>query len=354
VSTSEDQEVAVLFMDTQGLFDNNSTTAENAAIFALSVMTSSVQIYNISQNIQEDHLQHLEFFTQYGQLAQKVATAHSYDGCLEHIDQPFKNHLQEFVPWIIGPEHLVVKKINGKTITCQELPTYIQAYVEKFKSGELPEPKSMLQATAEASHLTAMQKAIDVYMTVMSNVPHGDLDKLRGLHKDALARAREVFDGMQKIGDYHTSKSYRDLLINQLQEYFGRLYEKEQVWLDQKNQEEKTRRKQEAEKERKRQKEKKLLEQKYQESLESLKSEKEEVEKEINTLTGILVGASIVGGVAAAGLTGGAALLGVAGLEAAAVGFGTAAGLVATGGAACGGGAIYREVKRKSKNAKKE
>jgi len=76
-------------MDTQGAFDSQSTVRDCATVFALSTMTSSVQIYNLSQNIQEDDLQHLQvinffnsfkiistdcfdflqLFTEYGRLA---------------------------------------------------------------------------------------------------------------------------------------------------------------------------------------------------------------------------------------------------------------------------------------------
>lgn len=47
-------------MDTQGTFDSESTVKDNATVFALSTMLSSVLIYNLSQNIEEDDLQHLE------------------------------------------------------------------------------------------------------------------------------------------------------------------------------------------------------------------------------------------------------------------------------------------------------
>ncbi|KAK2100274.1 Atlastin-3 [Saguinus oedipus] len=55
------KKVAVVLMDTQGAFDSQSTVKDCATIFALSTMTSSVQIYNLSQNIQEDDLQQLQF-----------------------------------------------------------------------------------------------------------------------------------------------------------------------------------------------------------------------------------------------------------------------------------------------------
>ncbi|KAI1306718.1 Atlastin-2 [Halotydeus destructor] len=65
------QDVCVLLMDTQGSFDGRHTMADTAIIFAISTMTSSVQIYNLFDSIQEDDLHHLELFTEYGRLALK-------------------------------------------------------------------------------------------------------------------------------------------------------------------------------------------------------------------------------------------------------------------------------------------
>lgn len=69
VETPDGREVAVALVDTQGSFDKNSTVRDCATIFALSLMTSSVLVYNLFNNIQEDDLQHLHYFTEYGRLA---------------------------------------------------------------------------------------------------------------------------------------------------------------------------------------------------------------------------------------------------------------------------------------------
>ena len=53
----------------QGAFDRKTSLKATITVFALSLMTSSTFIYNLDENIQEDDLQHLQFFTNYGKLA---------------------------------------------------------------------------------------------------------------------------------------------------------------------------------------------------------------------------------------------------------------------------------------------
>lgn len=72
VTTSKGIELAVLFMDTQGTFDCESSRRDSTTIFAMSTLISSVQIYNLLRNIQEDNLENLQVFTEYGRLAMKV------------------------------------------------------------------------------------------------------------------------------------------------------------------------------------------------------------------------------------------------------------------------------------------
>lgn len=61
--------VAILLIDTQGIFDSKSSVRDCITVFALSALLSSVQCYNLMQNVREDDLQHLELFMEYGRLA---------------------------------------------------------------------------------------------------------------------------------------------------------------------------------------------------------------------------------------------------------------------------------------------
>lgn len=75
------ERVAVLLMDTQGLFDSETGQMLTTSIFGLSTLISSVQVYNVTRQIQEDQLQHLALFTEYGRrvLEQQQARAAKED-----------------------------------------------------------------------------------------------------------------------------------------------------------------------------------------------------------------------------------------------------------------------------------
>lgn len=47
-------------MDTQGIFDNDTSTRNDMMIFALSTLMSSVLIYNLQNQVKKDDLMHLK------------------------------------------------------------------------------------------------------------------------------------------------------------------------------------------------------------------------------------------------------------------------------------------------------
>ncbi|XP_047132328.1 atlastin-2 isoform X1 [Hydra vulgaris] len=290
------EEVVVLIMDTQGAFDSTSTVKDCATVFALSTMTSSVQVYNISSNIQEDNLQHLQLFTEYGRLAlaessskpfqrleflvrdwsypyehpygngqsfldkrisidneqhqelkrsrsqitscfeklgcflmphpgKIVASNPNFKGKLKDIDEDFIEYLSIFVPSLLAPKNLQVKCINGSDVTCRGLLEYFKAYIKVFEGGELPEPKSMLQATAEANNLAALAAAKDQYQRDMEQLCGGDtpylvpkeLDNRSEIYK---SKARTLFNATRKMGGDEFSKEYEQRLIQEINELF--------------------------------------------------------------------------------------------------------------------------------------
>ncbi|XP_034008147.1 atlastin-2 [Trematomus bernacchii] len=304
VDKPDGNKVAVLLVDTQGAFDSQSTIKDCATVFALSTMTSSVQVYNLSQNIQEDDLQHLQLFTEYGRLAMeeiclkpfqslmflirdwcypyehgygleggnkfldkrlqvriidkglcthssvndvrkhihscfsnigcfllphpglKVATNPYFDGRLKDIDGDFKMELARLVPLLLAPERLVEKEIGGNKVTCRDLLEYFKAYIKIYQGEELPHPKSMLQATAEANNLTAVAGAKDMYARNMEQVCGGDKPylaptDLERFHEEFREHSVRHFRSVKKMGGEEFCQRYQNQLEGELDETFS-------------------------------------------------------------------------------------------------------------------------------------
>lgn len=84
------EKIAIILFDTQGIFDMKSTVKDNAVTFSISMMLSSNLIYNIKENIQEDDLQHLEMFSEYGRLAMEQTSEKPFQYLLFMVrDWPF-------------------------------------------------------------------------------------------------------------------------------------------------------------------------------------------------------------------------------------------------------------------------
>ncbi|XP_031636890.1 atlastin-like [Contarinia nasturtii] len=133
------EKIAILLLDTQGLFDDHSTLHDNTAIFALSMMLSSVQCYNLVNMIRDNDLQHLDLFTEYGRLA------------LEQTDEkPFQKLLFTVRDWSnpqkfsFGDSKMYADKVfaenSEQTPEMKELRRRIRMSYQQVDTFLLPHP----------------------------------------------------------------------------------------------------------------------------------------------------------------------------------------------------------------------
>lgn len=155
----------------------------------------------------------------------RVATNPKFDGRWMDIDQEFVEQLQTLVPLLLDPKNLVVKEIGGRQVTGRQLMEYFKVYINVFAGETMPEPKSMLEATAEANNLTAVATARDSYINAMEELCGGDRPyinpkTLEAKHQDFRQESIEGFDKIPKMGGREFSEAYREKLIMEIDQAF--------------------------------------------------------------------------------------------------------------------------------------
>ncbi|XP_033109010.1 atlastin-1-like, partial [Anneissia japonica] len=152
--------IGIILLDTQGTQDPKTPQKQNAAVFALSTLMSSVQVYNVKDYVNEADLQFLELFIRYG-LAIKGDEKKPFETLLflirdwrGHREYPFgedggKKYLSEKCMAIdVGSqseENIEVRKNIGEVFT--SLKCYLMpAPGEKVIEGD-PELKGVLEVS---------------------------------------------------------------------------------------------------------------------------------------------------------------------------------------------------------------
>ncbi|XP_037079991.1 atlastin-like [Pollicipes pollicipes] len=277
VSLPSGERVAVVLMDTQGAFDDRTEVSENAAVFALSALTSSLHIYNVSKTVGADDLQHLQLFAEYGRVAceagggppfqrllllvrdwqapseaaygqaggqlvlcealgeapgapdelrkmrchvrrsfsdvdcflmpypgKLVATSPSFKGCPRDIDREFLSSVDELAGLILSPEKLVKKQSGGQVLTAADLVTHFQVLHEVFKSGRLPQPRSLIETMSEANHLAGVSRGTTLYAEEMrqlcpENSPPVEQADLDQYHRRTVEKVLACFYSQKKM-----------------------------------------------------------------------------------------------------------------------------------------------------------
>jgi atlastin len=156
----------------------------------------------------------------------KVSSSPTFEGCLKDIDEDFKCQLHDLIPALLSPKSLVVKTVNGVKMTGRGLVECFKSYLRVFQGEELPEPKSVLEATAEANNLVALAAALDHYSKTMEKVCGGDKPfisptDLEESHNATKLAAIELFRTTRKMGGPQVSQEYQERLETQIEDLYS-------------------------------------------------------------------------------------------------------------------------------------
>ncbi|GMR40181.1 hypothetical protein PMAYCL1PPCAC_10376, partial [Pristionchus mayeri] len=293
------EEFAILLMDTEGVFDHKSSMGQCATVFALAALLSSVLVYNVMQDVQEDTLNHLQFFAKYGSFAEdsnspfqqvlflirdwqnddefgfeagrkllddkfkkhastdssmqtlrkdiqrsftdmkcallsspsdKICRGSEGQITVDDMNDDFKDELGELVPRVFNTL-LHPKENGGKTITGAEFLSFFETYAKIFASGKVPEPKSIFEATAEATHQSALNTSLENYTKAMrthffqlADRKFFEEAKLQSIHQEATSASVKMFTDIKKMGNL---PQFVISLKQKIEEQFREVYRKD-------------------------------------------------------------------------------------------------------------------------------
>lgn len=162
------EKVAIILLDTQGILNDQCTMQECTTVAALSMLMSSVQCYNVKENINEGDLQHLELFTEYGRLALKQTN-----------EKPFQKLFFIVRDWLHANE--TEYGVNGQKIIdailavtdeqkpeMRQLRERIQSSFETISAFSMPSPgATVAQGTEFTGSLQQIDPAFITYVKLL-------------------------------------------------------------------------------------------------------------------------------------------------------------------------------------------
>lgn len=151
------EKIAIVLLDTQGIFDNRTNTKECTSIFALSMLLASIQCYNVMQNVQEDDLQSLELFTEFGRLAAEHSSEKLFQK-LFFIIRDWQNSSE--IPYGDGEQYIdeLLAESHEQTVEMHNLRRRIKSSFDNVSAYLLPYPGT---AVATGVNLDGDLKQID-------------------------------------------------------------------------------------------------------------------------------------------------------------------------------------------------
>ncbi|XP_070490100.1 atlastin-like [Chironomus tepperi] len=145
------EKCAIFVVDTQGLFDNDTTLMENSQIFALSSLISSIQVINLNGNIREDELDYFQFAMEFGKLAKKDGNESKEFQKLVFLVRDWQNPDDYEFGEIGGAKYLnhVLELKSNRNEDLNSVREFLSKSCEKLACHLLPHPGKLVAGRKE-------------------------------------------------------------------------------------------------------------------------------------------------------------------------------------------------------------
>ena len=136
--SNDGREIAVFLLDTQGWHDDQTSSQDNAMVFSLSVLLSSVVIFNAEKRIGEDDLRFLQCFSSHAKLLEE-----------ENQEEPFQKLVMLIRDWQFKDlkcgyydDYTTINPNTSQHIDAKEVREIIQATYNDISAFLMPYPGS--------------------------------------------------------------------------------------------------------------------------------------------------------------------------------------------------------------------
>jgi hypothetical protein len=153
----------------------------------------------------------------------KVAGNKNFDGKWSDIDPNCLKYMKEFIPRVLSPKTLILKRILGKVATGQMVFDKLEEYRDVMNSDGMPDPKTMYEVLAEGQLTDLIEEILKAYkkeMNEKSKIVRNIVD-LKNFHTSTLKNSQLHFKQASKIG----KSKKQDKFLKSLEQQINAFYE---------------------------------------------------------------------------------------------------------------------------------
>ena len=161
----EGKKVAVVLMDTQGMFDSETSDTENATIFSLSLLLSSMQVYNLKSQIQADALKHLHLFSSYAGYASENYNVKAFQSLYILI----RDYEHDDLIGLEGGNKYLNEWLNSDSPDFVKLKDAFEKCFSDIKCCLLPHPGKIITKSSLGKKLIQISEIDEQFQTHVKN-----------------------------------------------------------------------------------------------------------------------------------------------------------------------------------------